>query len=341
MHIILLGETDSERTHFFTKAADELGIEFTFLSFPHNNTFQDFNFSVLENCAIKIDPPDIHSIYIDELNSFSLQYSQFLKTLQIIPGVKFLNSPESISLTLDKLRCKNILLENEISTAPIIAGINSISELNEAMSARHLHSVFIKPRFGSGAAGIIAFRRNIKTGEELMYTTVQIVDGRLCNTRSQRCVRNTEEIEIIVNGILKLGAIVEKWIPKAVARGKAYDLRVVWQFGEMEHAVARLSKGVITNLHLGGEAINVNELNLSNQTRYLIEELCENAMCKFPELNSAGIDILLEQNTLKPYIIEINGQGDLLYKDIFDENKIYKNQLLYLDKNLTAAKKWF
>ena len=46
----------------------------------------------------------------------------------------------------------------------------------------------------------------------------------------------------------------------------------------------------------------------------------------------AGIDVLLEKGTMKPYIIEINGQGDLIYQDIYDENRIYKRQIEMMQK---------
>ena len=42
----------------------------------------------------------------------------------------------------------------------------------------------------------------------------------------------------------------------------------------------------------------------------------------------AGIDVMLDKKTGKPRIIEINGQGDLLYQDIYGENIIYRNQIL-------------
>ena len=61
-----------------------------------------------------------------------------------------------------------------------------------------------------------------------------------------------------------------------------------------------------------------------------IEEVCAKAMEAFPELAMAGIDILLEKGSLRPRIIEINGQGDLMYQDIFKENKIYKEQIRYM-----------
>ena len=40
----------------------------------------------------------------------------------------------------------------------------------------------------------------------------------------------------------------------------------------------------------------------------------------------AGIDLLLEKGTLRPRVIEMNGQGDLIYRDIYGENRIYREQ---------------
>ena len=59
-----------------------------------------------------------------------------------------------------------------------------------------------------------------------------------------------------------------------------------------------------------------------------IEELCQEAVDCFKGLNYAGIDILLRGKNLEPVIIEMNAQGDLIYQDIYNENKIYKNQLI-------------
>ena len=41
----------------------------------------------------------------------------------------------------------------------------------------------------------------------------------------------------------------------------------------------------------------------------------------------AGIDIAFTKNMKTAYIIEINGQGDLIYQDIYNENIIYTNQV--------------
>ena len=52
----------------------------------------------------------------------------------------------------------------------------------------------------------------------------------------------------------------------------------------------------------------------------------------FPGLRSAGIDILLEKGSLRPRIIEMNAQGDLIYQDIYHENVIYSQQVRMIKK---------
>jgi D-alanine-D-alanine ligase-like ATP-grasp enzyme len=95
----------------------------------------------------------------------------------------------------------------------------------------------------------------------------------------------------------------------------------------MEFIVARQSHGAITNLHLNDSALAVNDLALSPSLLLEIESLCPKAVALFPGLNVAGLDILLKKHTMVPMIIEINGQGDLIYQDIFAENRIFKAQI--------------
>ncbi|EAT2241859.1 hypothetical protein DB649_23595 [Salmonella enterica] len=45
----------------------------------------------------------------------------------------------------------------------------------------------------------------------------------------------------------------------------------------------------------------------------------------------AGIDVLLT-TSLTPYVIEINGQGDLIYQDAQQNNLIYQAQIRAMRK---------
>ena len=332
MQIVLIGEADSKRTEFFIKAAAELQIPVNFIPYPSIDMLSNFDFAVLENSTVKIDPPLPHSSNINDISTVGLHYSHFLHKLQGIKGAKFLNTPHEILHVMDKQRFKHTVENAGISTAQSFAGINSISDIRDN---KQLNGVFIKPRFGSGAAGAIAYRRNPKTGDEVIYTTARYSNGQFYNNSKLRTVRDRHEIEAIVNYILQLDALVETWIPKSSHNGKVYDLRVVWQFGKIEYAIARLSGGTITNLHLGGRAVDISELGLSTKTLHEIELLCDKTMALFPGLNSAGLDILLEKSSLKPYIIEVNGHGDLLHKDIRGENKLYKSQICRMLKTVT------
>ena len=61
-----------------------------------------------------------------------------------------------------------------------------------------------------------------------------------------------------------------------------------------------------------------------------IRRVCSQAMRLYPGLSMAGIDILLDKQGRNPKVIEMNGQGDLIYQDIFNENRIYKQQIKWM-----------
>ena len=94
--------------------------------------------------------------------------------------------------------------------------------------------------------------------------------------------------------------------------------------------MARRSKGPITNLQLNNCALKVKELGLSEETMESIRQVCSQAMRLYPGLSMAGIDILLDKQGRNPKVIEMNGQGDLIYQDIFNENRIYKQQIKWM-----------
>ena len=340
--LVLLGEKDSERTRYFLKAAGDLGIIVTFVQLPSFGEDFTFDFSCLENCIVKIDPPESEETYIDQMTPAAKRYIGFLAEIEKVKNVRTLNAPGAIAGVLDKLACKRALEGAGLSTTPLldetdgVGVIYSYAGLRESVLRNKIGGVFIKPRFGSGAAGVIAYRMNPRTGSEVVYTSAVMTGGRLCNTNRVHTVRSSPEIETLVNSILEQGAIVERWIPKAsifnggFGHGKSFDLRVVFQFGRIEFVVARQSDGPVTNLHLNNDALETGALHLENRIIDEIGDLCRKSVALFPGLNSAGIDILLERASLKPYIIEINGQGDLIYKDIFRDNQIYKSQVEYL-----------
>ena len=144
-----------------------------------------------------------------------------------------------------------------------------------------------------------------------------------------------KEMIPLAEAVMQTEAILEEWIPKEQLQGENYDLRVVCRESEIDYIVVRCSKGSITNLHLNNKAHWWNELSLPEVVRQQIYFQCQEAVQSL-DLQYAGVDVLIERGTDIPYIIEVNGQGDHVYQDMFAHNSIYIQQIKNIKKeNIT------
>lgn len=322
--VILIGSKDSKRTEFFMKAASQNGVPVRFIGW--DSIIQGVNYETLQGAVVKIDPI---SCKITEFGSMQDSLSSYQHLLGRLGkcSCTYLNTPAAILSVLDKEVSKRILQENGICVTKMLAARpESAMHILDIMKESKAYSVFIKPVNYSGAAGVAAFRINPSNGRMKMYTSCRLRDGRLYNTKKLYVYEEGKEILDIIGKLVDLGIIVEKWHPKDLLNGKSYDLRVVYQFGRIEYIVVRQSDGPVTNLHLNNQAADIKELGLSGETMSGVEEICNKAVSLFDGLKVAGIDVMLDKGSRKPRIIEINGQGDLIYQDIFSENIIYKKQ---------------
>lgn len=321
MEIVLIGVEGSRRRDYFCRAAEECQVDVRFIDWKE---VADHD---LSGNIVKIDPPSYDTSELGRLDGLITAYREELRRLGRMDCF-YLNTPEGIEGVLDKYACKKVMQENGIAVTEMFAErVWTPEQLRMVMEEHHVYSVFVKPVYGSGAAGVVAYRYDPAGGREVVYTSSRWEGGKLVNTKRLCRLDEPEAVRRLLTEVLRLGAVVERWYPKASFGGRSYDLRAVWQFGRIEFMVARQSAGPVTNLHLNNLPLDWHELGLAAQTVERIEELCERAMSLFPGLSVAGIDILLDRGSLRPRIIEINGQGDLMYQDIFHENKIYRRQV--------------
>lgn len=349
--MILIGNTDSKRTLYFKKAAQHLNVPIQMLPYCNNYEFSNHAALILSEqkkqqrdttLFCKIDPPSYDFIgeqkyQIDSMYKAAKSYYNWLQALpEPSKELRYLNTPKSIALLLDKYQCKKRLSTIGLCTTPLLSvDISCYQELQQLMKDKQCYSVFVKPRLASGAAGILAYRWQHSTGKEQLYTSAHFdpIKKTLVNTKKLFCYHDKKEIQTLFSYILPLGTITERWIAKADYQHLCYDLRVLYQFGKIAFIAVRQSYGPITNLHLNNKPLKSEQigmipkcLHLSKEQLYDMEQLCHKAILAFDGLSMAGIDILFEKNSGHPYIIEMNGQGDLLYQDIYTENKIYKEQ---------------
>ncbi len=332
---VILGSPDTKRTIYLKKAAEQERLPIIFVDWK--SWTKQHSLPAVEALLIKIDPPLWSSCSLEELNKLTDEYMYQLKELHRLSQTRkitFLNEPFVIAELLDKRACKMKLQQagvrvTEVLQMPVClsSGKDTVELLFEEMHRQRVHQVFIKPVKGSGAAGVSALRWQPQTGQMVLYTCALLqADSTFVNTKRLRRFTNKEEIIPLLRCILDLDCIVERWYAKSKYHGYSYDLRVVMQEGQLDFLLARLSKGPITNLHLNNHPVEIAMLGLSQHTLEEIAQLCRESMALYPGLRSAGIDILLEKGSLRPRIIEMNGQGDLIYQDIYHENKIYCHQ---------------
>ena len=325
----------------------------------------------LPGAAVKIDPPAYQTIELCRMQEQLKEYQRNLYRLAQTDCC-FLNPPETICGMLDKRETNLRLKAHGVPVTEMFPEeVRTAMQLEEIMEQRNCYSVFVKPRYFSGAAGVAAFRIHPGMGCRKLYTSCRLEQGQLINTKRLVCLEENAKIKALLNQLLSLECVVERWHPKADFRGKSYDLRVVFQFGHIAAMVARQSKGPITNLHLNNQALDVEELGLGETAMDQIASVCRKAYEAFSGsgnldvknatgsgnldvknaagsgnldvknaagsgiwsagnasggISMAGIDLLLEKGSLRPRVIEMNGQGDLIYRDIYGENRIYQEQ---------------
>jgi glutathione synthase/RimK-type ligase-like ATP-grasp enzyme len=328
MQALVVSNEASRRTTYFIKAGEYAGIHTRFITYEE----LEANLSSYENVLIKLEPPVYRETGLIAGHKRCMEYRCLLTRIGRLKKdktVRFLNRPEAILHSLDKVKNKAQLAG--LRTTPLLASsVPDFNSLVDLLVKENCLNVFIKPRFGSGAGGIMALRYNRKRGAFAAYTTLARNSTVVYNTKRINRLTDPQEIALLVNTIAAAGLLAEKWILKDSIYGETYDLRVVCQFGRVEHIVVRCSRGAITNLHLNNKARPYDSLRLPPPVEEEINELSLRAT-KLSGLQYAGIDILIERDTKLPYLIEVNGQGDHIYQDIYDENTIYKKQLLQAD----------
>lgn len=323
---VLLGTPDTKRTIYLKKAMDQAAMPL------HVVTWKDWKEALPKGeLFLKIDPPKWESCSLAKLDGLIEGYHRELLALthqaeELV--ITWFNTPSAIAALLDKRSCKAVLKEQGLPVTQSFPHMPlKMEALLEEMKRAQVCQIFIKPNYGSGALGVSAFRIQPRTGKMVLYTCAAFdEEDRLVNTKRLVRLSDPKQIEHILQALLSLDCVIERWYQKAQYQGCSYDLRAVVQDGRMDFLLGRLSKGPITNLQLNNRPLDIKELALPDQILEEIECLCVQAMKCFPGLRSAGIDLLLERGSLKPRIIEMNAQGDLIYQDIYRENRIYRHQ---------------
>ncbi|HJU53877.1 MAG TPA: STM4014 family protein [Pyrinomonadaceae bacterium] len=238
--------------------------------------------------------------------------------LSACAGHRLMNSATDVATMFDKPRCHQRLSEVGAPVPESLGEVGSFDELRERMHERGCARVFVKLAHGSSASGVVAYQTDGRRRQRAA-TTVEVVRSagelRLYNSRRVRVYQEAGEIAALINALCRHRVHVERWLPKAGVEGKTFDLRVVVIGGEARHAVVRLSRHPMTNLHLLGgrgplDAV-VNRMGEAGWER--ARRTCERALAAgFPRSLYAGVDLRISPDYSRHDVLEVNAFGDLL-----------------------------
>lgn len=334
MQIIVVSNSLSKRIEYFVEAGKHLQTEVCFMTYEELFSC----LPLLRQAVIKLEPcvsDETDFLKYALLNQAYKETLQRLSEMSLPDDVCFLNTPDALLRALDKKETKEVLMDKGLKVTPMLPSPQSFDELRQLL-ADCGRGCFLKPRYGSGAGGIMAIRYQPNRNKWVVYTTLRQVDGVIHNTKRINRLSVEKEIIPLAEAVIQTEAILEEWIPKVQLQGENYDLRVVCRESEIDYIVVRCSKGSITNLHLNNKAHWWNELSLSEEVRQQIYFQCQEAVQSL-DLQYAGVDVLIERGTDIPYIIEVNGQGDHVYQDMFAYNSIYTQQIKNIKKKYNHA----
>lgn len=241
-----------------------------------------------------------------------------------------INAPAEISLMTDKLACQRHLATHGIAIPTLLGPVHGYEHLQALLHEHDLDRLYLKPRYGSSASGVVAYRKN-KAGRQQATTSAALsrTDGqtRLFNVKRMARYETQHDIAALVDALAAQELYAETWLNKPRCGDGHYDLRVVTLAGQPAHRVARIGQHMMTNLHLDnrrGDAAGL--LNAADLTA--LEATATHAARAFPASQVTGYDIVVRQGQAR--VLEANAFGDLLPGLLWQGADTYAAQLTHV-----------
>jgi hypothetical protein len=247
-----------------------------------------------------------------------------------------LQTPASIRDLFDKRVTSRRYAELGIPVPRALPAVTARDELDSAMHAADVASVYVKLSCASSASCLAIY-----DGDSLTTTIEKGTLHRLYNSRKLRSYTRPEDVDYLLSFLLREGSQVEARLPKATLDGAFCDCRVVVIAGEPAFIVVRTSPHEITNLHLGGK--RGDPLALARAApREVYEAALESARRVFAahECLHVGVDLMFEQGFFGHRVLEANAFGDLFPALTRDGLSVYEWEIRATPSWSTASRRF-
>lgn len=259
---------------------------------------------------------------------FSAALARLARQLAGLPRARVINAPGEIALMTDKLACQRHLAAQGVWTPSLLGAVHGYDHLQALLDEHGMDRVFLKPRYGSSASGVVAYRRN-RAGRQQATTSAGIVRTggavRLFNVKRIARYERAADIGALVDALAAQEMYAEAWLDKPRCGDDHYDLRAVAIAGQCAHRVARMGAQMMTNLHLDNQRGDPATL-LDAADMAALEATVLQAARAFPASGVAGYDLVVRRG--QAHVLEANAFGDLLPGLLWQGQDTYAAQLL-------------
>jgi hypothetical protein len=334
--VLLIGSASSRRSQLLEAAARTIGLRVSLIDWrdllrddaplgeghlwckidPPSDDPQTADAFIREGFRLaEADSPAPRPLQHGELAHMHWWYAGFMSALARVElrvqRLRLFTPMKQIALMCDKLACQRHLADNHIDVPTLLGEVSSWDAFEAQYPPTEAPAVFIKSRYGSSAAGVVAIRRH-RDGRVRAYSSARLAtDGALYSHLRISVYSQREDIKALIDALAVQGAYAERWMPKPrapIAPDANYDLRVVTFCGRPRQRIARISRSPMTNLHLGNRRSPPQWLG-ARQVEAL-EHTVSQAASAFSPSMSIGFDVVLQSE--RAYVLEANAFGDLL-----------------------------
>lgn len=284
-----------------------------------------------------LDRPPVDAPAHGELLAMNAWFAGFSNAMQglarqlaAMPQIRVFNAPAEICLMTDKLACQRHLAAHGVPIPALLGQVEGYEHLQSLLHEHQLDRVYLKPRYGSSASGVVAYRRN-KAGRQQATTSAALHHGagaaRLFNVKRMARYETQHDIAALVDALAAQELYAEAWLNKPRCGDSHYDLRVVTVAGQPAHRVARIGAQMMTNLHLDnrrGDAAGL--LNAADMAA--LEAASAQAARAFPHSHVTGYDLVVRHG--QAHVLEANAFGDLLPGLLWQGADTYAAQLTHV-----------
>lgn len=264
-------------------------------------------------------PLDIEAGELAQRHAWHAGFADLLRGIardrEATGAVRWLNPPEDVLRMCDKWRCQQTLAETGVDIPPLLGLVEGHAHLQHLLDLHGCDRVFVKARYGSAAAGVVAYRRH-RDGREVAHATTELVHDagriRLFNRLVPQRYTERTRIASLIDTLAAQGCYAEAWVPKPRAAGSPghhFDLRVIAFTGQPRQRVARIACAPMTNLHLGNRRADPATLLDATAMKH-VEAAVRSAARAFPDSASIGFDLIPIRD--RCVVLEANAFGDFV-----------------------------